>query len=262
MSPSRDGRRPFGDLSGRVVVVTGAGRGIGRSVAWAAHELGASVAIGSRTTSELEVLRDEIHANGGRSFVHPLDVTSLKSMETFVAAVTDEFGSIDGLVNNAGDNIGGAAIDFSEEDFDHLVTVNYKSAFFMSCRVAEVMRDRATKGSIVNISSQAGCVGAPGRAPYSGAKAAVNNVTRTLAAEWAPLGIRVNAIAPTFTKTPLAESILQGNAELAKAVTEKILLGRPAEPEEIAAPTVFLLSDGASMITGHTLIVDGGWTIV
>lgn len=254
---------PLADLSGRVVVVTGAGRGIGRSVAIEAHRLGAHVAVGSRTLSELEALRDEITADGGGCFIHPLDVTSVASIEEFVAAVVEAIGPIHGLVNNAGDNIGAAAIDFSEADFDHLVAVNFKSAYFMSCRVASVMRDHAVGGgSIVNISSQAGCVGAPGRAPYSGAKAAVNNVTRTLAAEWASFGVRVNAVAPTFTRTPLAESILAGNPDLARSVVEKILLGRPAEPVEIAKPAVFLLSDAAAMITGHTLVVDGGWTIV
>jgi 2-deoxy-D-gluconate 3-dehydrogenase len=164
-------------------------------------------------------------------------------------------------VNNAGDNLAGPAIDFTVEQFDHLLNVNYRSVFFLSAMVAKVMMTQQAGGAIVSVASQAGLVGAPGRAPYSGAKAAVVNVTRTLAAEWASHQIRVNAVAPTFTRTPLAEQVLAANPDLKRAVTEKILLGRMAEPEEIAAPIVFLLSNAAQMITGQTLAVDGGWTI-
>jgi 2-deoxy-D-gluconate 3-dehydrogenase len=253
---------PDFSLDGQVVVVTGAGRGIGRAVAMECHRAGAQVAVGSRTLAELEQLRDEIEGDGGTCFVHTLDVKDVGSMRTFVEAAQVRFGGIDGLVNNAGDNIGKPSFDFTEDEFDHLVDVNFKSAFFLSQIVAKGMVDAGTPGAIVNVTSQAGLVGAPGRAPYSGAKAAVNNLTRTLAAEWASAKVRVNAVAPTFTRTPLAESMLASNPELRKAVTEKILLGRPAEPEEIAAPVRFLLSSAAAMITGHVLVVDGGWTIV
>lgn len=254
---------PSFDLNGRVVLVTGAGRGIGRAVAIAVHRAGARVVAGSRTRSQLESLADEIAADGGECLPVEVDVENVASMQAFVDAAVDHFGRIDGLVNNAGDNIGRPALDFTEDEFDHLVDVNYKSVFFLSQIFARAVASNEPGGAaaIVNISSQAGCVGAPGRAPYSGAKAAVNNVTRSLAAEWAPMKIRVNALAPTFTNTELAREILDSDADMRATVERMILLGRPAEPEEIAAPVVFLLSSAAAMITGHTLVVDGGWTI-
>lgn len=254
---------PSFSLSGQVVAVTGAGRGIGRSIALAAHRAGAeAVAVGSRSPDELKTLADEIAEAGGTCHAEHLDVESVESCQRFTDAVVGRFGRIDALVNNAGDNIAAAALDYDEAQFDHLVAVNFKGTFFLSQQVARAMRDNGHGGAIVNVTSQAGCVGAPGRAPYSGAKAAVNNLTRTFAAEWAPLGIRVNAVAPTFTRTALAESVLAANPALRQEVEAKVLLGRPAEPSEIAAPVVFLLTSAAAMITGHTLVVDGGWTIV
>lgn len=253
---------PSFSLDDQVVLVTGAGRGIGRSTALAVAQAGAKVVVGSRTTTELDQLAAEIDKTGGECAVVPVDVTDVNSIEAFVNGAAEAFGQVDALVNNAGDNLGRPALDFSEAEFDHLMDVNLKSVFFMSQYFARHQEAAGRGGSIVNVSSQAGCVGAPGRAPYSGAKGGVNNLTRTLAAEWATLGLRVNAVAPTFTNTPLAQSMLADNEELERAVREKILLGRPAEPEEIAWPIVFLLSSAAAMITGHTLVVDGGWTVI
>jgi len=246
-----------------VVVVTGAGRGIGRVIACDAVKSGARVAVGSRTVSELESLNAEISALGGECFHAPLDVTKVNSIQQFIDAVVGHYGGIDVMVNNAGYNKVGAALDYDEELFDLIIDTNLKSVFFGSQIAARAMIDAGKGGCIINISSQAGVVGAPERGPYSGAKAGVNNMTRTLAAEWAEHGIRVNAVAPTVTRSHMAEAAMSASQSFADAVaTKNLLRGDLAEPEEISAPVIFLASDAASMITGHTLVVDGGWTIV
>ena len=251
------------DLDGRIVAVTGAGRGIGRTIALDAVRSGARVAIGSRTVSELESLKESIEAMGGECFAHFLDVTDVASIEAFFEGVDSHYRGLHVLVNNAGYNKLGKILDYDEALYDEIVDANLKNVFFCSQAAAKRMIARGTRGSIVNISSQAGVVGAPERGPYSGAKGGVNNLTRTAAAEWAEHGIRVNAVAPTVTRSPLAQGAMEESQAFADAVkTKNLLRGDLAEPEEISAPVIFLASDAASMITGHVLVVDGGWTIV
>ena len=180
-----------------------------------------------------------------------------------MAAVAAHLGRIDVLVNNAGYNKVGKILDYDEELYDLIVDANLKSVFFCSQIAVRQMIAQGGGGNIVNISSQAGVVGAPERGPYSGAKGGVNNLTRTMAAEWAEYQIRVNAVAPTVTRSPLAETAMRESQAFAEGVKSKNLLrGALAEPEEMSAPVIFLASDAAAMITGHTLVVDGGWTIV
>jgi 2-deoxy-D-gluconate 3-dehydrogenase len=250
-------------LDGQVVIVTGAGRGIGRVIAQDAFRSGAKLAVGSRTTAELDTLAMEIQDAGGECFSHPLDVANVQSIQTFIQAVISHYGRIDILINNAGYNNQAKLIEYSEEEYDNIMDTNLKSVFFCSQIVAKQMIAQGDGGAIINISSQAGVIGAPMRGVYSGAKGGVNNLTRTMAAEWAEHGIRVNAVAPTVTRSPLSEQALGENPDWAETIRTHNLLRRDlAEPEEISAPVIFIASKAASMITGHTLVVDGGWTIV
>lgn len=173
---------------------------------------------------------------------------------------SQEFGRIDVLANNAGLTIVKPAEELSEEEFDSISDVNFKGPFFASAMVAKSMIERGVKGSIINISSQVGHVGGPLRAAYAGAKGGLNSLTRSLAAEWARHGIRVTGVSPTFTRTEMMERAAQ-NPEFRKNF-EKVPLGRPAEPEEIAAAVIYLASDAGRFVTGHTLLVDGGFTAV
>lgn len=250
-------------LQDKVVVVTGAGRGIGRVIAVDAFKCGARLAVGSRTTGELETLKDEIEGAGGECMMGSLDVTQVNSIRQFLDGVIEHYGRIDVLINNAGYNKLAKIIDYDEELYDLIVDANLKNVFFCSQMAAKQMIAQGDGGAIVNISSQAGVVGAPERGPYSGAKGGVNNMTRTMAAEWAEHGIRVNVVAPTVTRSPMAEQAMSDSQAFSDAVkTKNLLRGDLAEPEEISAPVIFLASQAASMITGHTLVVDGGWTIV
>ena len=248
------------ELTDKVVVVTGAGRGIGKAIAEACVHYGADLALGSRTVEESVTVAEACRREGRRAEAWALDVSSVESIRTFVDQVLATYDRIDVLVNNAGTNVPKPALQYTEEEFDRIVDVNLKGAFFMSTGVAQSMIDRGISGSIITITSQVGVVGGPLRSVYAAAKAGAGHLARTLAAEWAPHKIAVNAVAPTFTRTPMLEAALQ-NPDFARNL-EKVPMGRTAEPEEIAAAVVYLASPAARMVTGQVLCVDGGYTAI
>jgi gluconate 5-dehydrogenase len=249
-------------LDGQVVLVTGAGKGIGRGIAVDAANSGARVIATSRTESELADLAEEIRNSGGACDTVTAELTRVDEIRRVYAFALERAGRIDGVVNNAGFNRLRDAVDYDEDEVDELFAINLKAVYWSCVLAAQSMIDGGIRGAIVNITSQAAVVGAPGRSPYSAAKAGVNHLSRSLAAEWAPYGIRVNAVAPTVTATPLGLRAMAQRPEFAAEVGRRIALrGCAAEVSDITRPVIFMLAPAASLITGQTLVVDGGWTL-
>ena len=249
---------PF-DLTGQVALVTGAARGLGRAIAVSLAQAGADVAIGLRDVAIDNGLVAEIEALGRRVLPVELEATDLASGRAAIDRACSELGRLDILVNNAGGGIGDTAIDVREEDFDAVITLNTKAPFFLSQHAAKHMRGHGG-GSIVNIASQAGLVALPGESSYCISKAAVVHMTRCHAVEWGEYGIRVNAVAPTFIETDGTAAALGDPIFRADTVDRIAALHRIGVPTEVSGAVVFLASPAASLITGQTLAIDGGWT--
>jgi NAD(P)-dependent dehydrogenase (short-subunit alcohol dehydrogenase family) len=246
------------DLTGKVAVVTGAGRGLGRGMALDLARYGADVVLCSRTRSELESVAEEIEALDRRAMVRPVDVGQVADLEAMAREAADAFGRIDILVNNAGLNVPQWAEEVTEEAWDRVMAINLKGAFFCAQAVGRVMIEQK-HGKIINISSQAGSVGLIKRAAYCASKGAINQLTRVLAVEWAKHGICVNALGPTFVETDMTRKMFE-DASFSHYVNSNILLDRLANPGDLTGALILLASGASDMITGHILHIDGGWT--
>ncbi|HJP33104.1 MAG: glucose 1-dehydrogenase [Candidatus Latescibacteria bacterium] len=250
-------------LDGLRAAVTGAGSGIGECTAEALAEAGADVALSEvpERMAALAAVCQRIEGHGRTAVPLPLELPHMGSIDSFVAAAHEKLGGMDILVNNAGVNIPVEALDLTEQDWDRVQDVNLKGLFFLSQAVARQMKADGSGGRIINVASINGVVGYYKRAAYCSSKAGVVNLTRVLALEWAQYGINVNAVGPTFILTPLTQSTFDDPAQR-EDLLGRIPLGRVGQPEDVVGAVVFLASAAAAMVTGHTLMVDGGWTAI
>jgi NAD(P)-dependent dehydrogenase (short-subunit alcohol dehydrogenase family) len=250
---------PRFDLKGDVALVTGAARGLGRAISLAFAHAGADVALGLRDAKTGAELAREIEAMGRRVLPLQMDMTQLDQISRAVSDTAAHFGRLDILVNNAGLSPENLAENVREEDFDLTLRVNLKGTFFASQAAGKVMI-RQRRGCIINMSSQAGFVALPTESVYCMTKAAIAHLSRCLAVEWGKYNIRVNAVAPTWIHTPGTELALADPAVRNNVIERIAALHRIGEPMEVAGAVVFLASPAASLITGQTLLIDGGWT--
>jgi NAD(P)-dependent dehydrogenase (short-subunit alcohol dehydrogenase family) len=245
------------DLSGKVALVTGAARGMGREFALALAKYGADLVV-CDILSDLQKIKPEIERLGRRVLIQQADLYKIPEIDAMVNESIRAFGRIDILVNNAGINIPQWATEVTEEAWDKVINLNLKGLFFC-CQAVGKLMIRQRKGKIINVSSTMGSVGLERRAAYSSSKAGVNLLTKVLAIEWAPYQINVNAIAPTFVETPLTKPMF-GEKGFRDSVLGNIPLGRIAQTKDITGAIIYLASEASNMVTGHVLLIDGGWT--
>jgi NAD(P)-dependent dehydrogenase (short-subunit alcohol dehydrogenase family) len=248
-------RTPSFRLDGKTALVAGASSGIGAAAAIALAEAGAHVTMVARRAEALDTLVAEMRAEGWQAEALPLDITDLAATD----AAVKQYGPFDILVNSAGLARHGPAFDTAEGDYDAVTDLNVKAAYFLTRAVARGLCEAGRPGSLMNISSQMAHVGGIDRAVYCATKHAVEGFTKAMAIEWGPKAIRVNTICPTFIRTPLGEQTL-AIPERRKWIEEKIKLGRVGEVEDIMGAVVFLASEASALVTGTSLLVDGGWT--
>ena len=245
-------------MKGQVALVTGAARGLGRAISLALANAGADVALGLRDINTGKGLAKEIEMMNRKALPLQMDITHLDQISQSVNDTVAQLGRLDILVNNAGLGPSNPAENVHEEDFDLTLAVNLKGTFFTSQAAGRVMI-RQRHGRIINLSSQAGLVALPSESVYCMTKAAVSHLTKCLAVEWGRYNITVNAVAPTFIQTPGTEEALT-DEKFRSDVVSRIPLGRIGQPVDVAGAIIFLASPAASLITGSTLLIDGGWT--
>ena len=250
---------PRFDLAGQVALVTGAARGLGRAISLALAHAGANVALGLRDASTGGNLANEIAAMGRQALPLQMDMMHLEQITRAIEEAEARLGRLDILVNNAGGGFTNLALDVPEKEFDETVSLNLKGTFFASQAAGRVMI-RQNYGRIINVSSQAGFVALPTESVYCMTKAAISHLTKCLAVEWGKHNITVNAVAPTFIFTPGTEEALADPTFRADTIERIAALHRIGEPMDVAGAVVFLASPAASLITGHTILIDGGWT--
>lgn len=247
-------------LEGKVAVVTGGARGLGKAAAMGLAEYGADLVV-TATPGHIdgaEKVAAEIQGLGRKAIALPLEVRDKSSIEQMADAALSHFGRIDILVNNAGTNIPKPSLEVTEEEWDTILDTNLKGLFFCCQAIGRNMVERGS-GKIINMSSQSGVVGIERRAAYCASKGAVILLTKVLALEWAPHNVMVNAVAPTFIETDLTRPML-ADPEWGAEVLRRIPLGRVGQPDDVAGAVIYLASPAADLVTGHTLVVDGGWT--
>jgi len=246
-------------LDGKIALVTGASRGLGRGIALALAEAGANLALVSRSEADLDRMAQEVRALGRKALPLPTDVSTVAGVRDMVARTVDAFGRLDILVNAAGIQIRKPALDMTEEDWDRLLAVNLKSVFF-ACQAAGRVMIAQGKGKIINIASLTSVQAFPNVSLYAASKGGVAQITKALAVEWGRYGVNVNAIAPGFFKTELTAALF-ANPDWVEYANRRIPLGRTGVPEDLAGAAVFLASEASDYVHGHVLFVDGGWIV-
>lgn len=244
------------DLSEKVAIVTGGGRGIGKAISLGLAECGAKVVVAGRTAEVLEATADEILAKGKEAVAKPIDISKSDQVDELVKFSVDSFGTVDILVNNAARSILSPLMTLREDGFDKIFNVNVKAPFLLSRAVAQIMMGKGG-GRIVNVTTVGTERGGPMMGIYFSSKAALKMLTMCMAVEWAQFNIMVNAVGPGMTKTDFSRPIW-GNPEMESQIVSKIPQGRLGEPEDVVGPVLFLCSDAAKYITGQSIFVDGG----
>jgi gluconate 5-dehydrogenase/2-deoxy-D-gluconate 3-dehydrogenase len=247
-------------LTGRIAIVTGAGRGIGRGIALGYAREGAKVALVSRNAEELQALAAEISANGGEALVAPADVRDSAAVNTVVEQVVAQWGGVDALVNAAGIPMAVPTTELSDEKWQMTLDININGTFFF-CRAVAPHMIANGRGTIINIGSLHSFQGIPMRAAYAASKGGVLQLTRSLATEWAPHGVRVNCISPGWIRTPLQDEMVRQGRLDRTPIVARTPIRRIGEVSDIVGPAIFLASDESAFIVGEQLIVDGGWGI-
>ncbi|MGE5597192.1 MAG: SDR family NAD(P)-dependent oxidoreductase [Hyphomicrobiales bacterium] len=247
------------DLTGRVAIVTGAGRGLGRTMAIALASAGADIVAAARTETEIQSLAAEIEAMGRRAKAITCDVTDEASCNALVENAVEALGRVDILVNNAGINIRKPVLDLPFEEYQQVLQTNLHG-YFLCAKAAGRRMVEQRSGKVINISSIFGKVALPTQAAYASSKGAIEQLTKVLALEWATSNVQVNAIGPTYFETELTRPLFE-DPERNRMITERTPMGRWGQPHELAGAVIFLASPASDYITGHTLMVDGGWTV-